>query len=337
MTPSLGIRVDASNELGLGHLYRCHALSTDLIFSKIFFFSKTKELVEHSFSNEHVIAIPENASLDEEFLIFKSQQKISKIDILLFDLFIYPEGYFQKFQALGVPTVSLHELETTNIGTTLMINCNAFSGYHAIPPTPHQCFGPEYAILRKEILKKPRQRNLAKVQKVLITMGGTDPGRITIKVLKALQKVREDLIFLIHIGPSFKYRDELVDFRPSLDSRFHLMENIEELSDLMAEADLAISAGGNTMYELCFLGIPTLVISQGLHQLEFANQLASEGGVMSLGLHSDVDEINIQNNFNKLLKNIKTRKVLSTNAKKIVDGLGRQRILDKMLTLLPKN
>ncbi|NLV76359.1 MAG: UDP-2,4-diacetamido-2,4,6-trideoxy-beta-L-altropyranose hydrolase, partial [Tissierellia bacterium] len=45
--------------------------------------------------------------------------------------------------------------------------------------------------------------------------------------------------------------------------------NVKNMKNLMINNDLAISAGGNTLYELCACGIPTIAIIIADNQLKF--------------------------------------------------------------------
>ena len=61
------------------------------------------------------------------------------------------------------------------------------------------------------------------------------------------------------------------------------------MADLMTAADLAITAGGLTLFELACVGTPALVVCAERWGVETAERLAREGAAMHLGFGGDLD------------------------------------------------
>ena len=69
----------------------------------------------------------------------------------------------------------------------------------------------------------------------------------------------------------------------------HFFCQIDNMAELMTRADLAIGAGGTTLWERCYLALPSIVIAVADNQVETVQVLASIGAIRYLGFHSKVD------------------------------------------------
>ena len=90
------------------------------------------------------------------------------------------------------------------------------------------------------------------------------------------------------------------------------------------------------MYELFYLGIPSVIISQNRHQYEFAEELEKKGAVKSVGLSKDVEKSTIRKIVKDVCNSYEWRMMMSENAKNIIDGKGIDRITAKIYQLICK-
>ena len=104
--------------------------------------------------------------------------------------------------------------------------------------------------------------------------------------------------------------------------------------ELMSEADLAITAAGNTLYELSVLGVPSLVISHHKDHDSVAAAFAKRGAVINVGIGTEIDERFIALSVDSLLKDSDLRSRLSENVRKVVDGKGSMRVAEKIVSLI---
>ena len=88
----------------------------------------------------------------------------------------------------------------------------------------------------------------------------------------------------------------------------------------MRTIDMAICSGGNTMYELCYLGIPSIVVPQNSHQRTFALELDSNKILKLVDINDDFDNVFIKS-FKKLLNDYEARKEYNAKSLKIFDGI----------------
>jgi UDP-2,4-diacetamido-2,4,6-trideoxy-beta-L-altropyranose hydrolase len=162
-----------------------------------------------------------------------------------------------------------------------------------VPHAALQFLGPQYALLRTEFdehgLERIRDGN---VKQLLVFFGGTDPGNQTIKVIDALRalgsRAPESTIVL---GPTYPYRDAIYKSVADLLS-IHLLDTTDQMSMLIAQADLAIGTCGVAAWERCVLGLPCLVVVTAENQREDAEILHRLGAVEYLG---NANEITVGN------------------------------------------
>lgn len=158
---------------------------------------------------------------------------------------------------------------------------------------PHGCrkfIGPRYTLLRDEFIearRNLRERN-GTVKRVLVFFGGSDPTNETEKALLALKQLnRANLDIDVVIGSAnqngFRIRS-LSATMPNV--TFHCQ--IANMAALMSLADLAIGAGGTTMWERCFLGLPALIIVVAANQSKPALAAKNAGLVFLAGNSEEI-------------------------------------------------
>ena len=103
-------------------------------------------------------------------------------------------------------------------------------------------------------------------------------------------------------------------------------QNVSNLDEFMETADLAISAGGTTLYELCAKGTPTISYSFTDNQLGNVVQFHEDGIIEYAG---DVRTDDVYANIYKIYEKYKDpelRKCYSGKMQKVMDGQGAARI-----------
>jgi UDP-2,4-diacetamido-2,4,6-trideoxy-beta-L-altropyranose hydrolase len=192
--------------------------------------------------------------------------------------------------------------------------------------------GSRYALLRPEYLQfrralRPRD---GLVRRVLIFFGGSDPCNMTGRALDALSAPEfRQLEVDVVIGPNSVHRAELeraIGARPlatSYGQRPHL-------ADLMAQADLAIGAGGTTTWERLCLGLPSLVASIAANQEPICAALSSAGLLRYLGRQDDVQSSTIAHELRECIAQPELLAELSSRSQLTVDGLGTMRMTERL-------
>jgi spore coat polysaccharide biosynthesis predicted glycosyltransferase SpsG len=165
---------------------------------------------------------------------------------------------------------------------------------------------------------------------VLVTFGGGDPDNITLKVIEALKKVEIDNLEVVAvIGETNQHYVTLIQHMKN-NPGFSIRKNVTNISELMIWADVAISAGGSTCWELAFSGLPNIIITLSSDQELIASELSKRGVSIVLGRSGEITDISLINSISKLIYSPTICSIMSQNGKKIVDGNGSYRIISAL-------
>lgn len=204
-----------------------------------------------------------------------------------------------------------------------------------VPPACPMLMGPSYALLRPEFIE---WRNKVKVRhgsvsRIFLFMGGADLTNVTSKVLRALGSARcADLAISVDVvtGQSNPHNPEIRALC-ALDGRLRHMEQVSNIAELMAGADLAIGATGASTWERAALGLPTLAVSVAENQREIAHFAAQMGVLTWLG---DEQAVSIDDWVDSIDFALASPALLQSQASAglaLVDMLGVDRVIERML------
>jgi len=192
--------------------------------------------------------------------------------------------------------------------------------------------GAKFALVRPEFVDPEPKRIRKKIQKVLITFGGDDSKSMTAVVRDFLLKKMPDILFDIVIGGSFKNKEE---FKNSVQQVcYHSDVGAVDMIKLMRAADIAISAGGQTLYELAMTGTPTIGICVADNQTNNLKAWGESGFVKNCGWYNEASLLkNIASSIDILMPESK-RESVSEIGQRIVDGKGAARVSDEIMEML---
>jgi UDP-2,4-diacetamido-2,4,6-trideoxy-beta-L-altropyranose hydrolase len=196
-------------------------------------------------------------------------------------------------------------------------------------PYTQLLLGTRYALLRREFNRwQGWQREISPVaRKVLVTLGGGDPDNVTLKVIQALKQLDvPGMEARIVIGPANPHL-ELLKKGIRDESRLHLLTNVADMPELMAWADVSITAGGSTCWELAFMGLPGLIIILADNQRPVGQWLDQSGVGVNLGWHAALSPHQISQAAFDLLGAPETRKEMALKGQALIDGEGADRVL----------
>lgn len=200
----------------------------------------------------------------------------------------------------------------------------------------HLMIGPTYAPLSPTFRK---YRNVAsnRVEKILITTGGSDKRHIVPELLKRLLDTKDlgNVVYEVVVGAMFDNKEVLLNQYGESD-RVYFHTGLTDLSSLMKSCDLCISACGTTIFELASLGVPSVVFPVSSEQHE-SSLLYGRLGVARSCFADEAktlaDEIVAETV--SLCSDKAARLALSYKAHSLVDGMGAERIVDGLLHLVP--
>ena len=196
-------------------------------------------------------------------------------------------------------------------------------------PQTRLLLGPRYCLLRREFAawQQWNREVLPIGRRVLVMMGGSDPGNLTARVMDALKLVRvQDLEATVVAGGSNPHFEELEKAASQSGQKITVKRDVTNMAELMAAADAAISAAGSTCWELCLLGLPALLLDVADNQTAIARELDSRGCAIHVGDRTAPVE-KIAHHLEQLLHSREQRQSLSQRSRELVDGKGARRVV----------
>ena len=191
--------------------------------------------------------------------------------------------------------------------------------------------GGSFVPVRNEFTKSQWQLR-EKVKDILISTGGSDSFNIAGEIYKALDSVLPDINFHIVVGPFSPFLELLNKMAEESDNLI-IHCNVQDMAGLMEKCDVAISAGGSTMYELATVGIPTICFSYARNQEPFCERFGET--VSDYAGAYDKEPDTVLNNLKRLLcdkyHEKKYRQECSNLEKDLIDGNGAKRIAQALI------
>jgi UDP-2,4-diacetamido-2,4,6-trideoxy-beta-L-altropyranose hydrolase len=193
--------------------------------------------------------------------------------------------------------------------------------------------GTRYALLRREFRRWSQgARTIPPVARnVLVTLGGADPENVTLKVIQALQRIEvADLEATVVAGASNVHHELLQAAVRSSPFPVRLERNVNNMPERMAGADLALTAGGSTCWELAYMGLPACTLILADNQEQNVRRLGRLGQVLDLGLAAELTEERLVNEIGGLMGDTLRRQRMSELGRALVDGRGALRVVEAM-------
>ncbi len=339
----LFIRVDANTQIGSGHLIRCLALAQAWRKKggKVTFISVCESeslrnrIIYEGFELVKIKEPYPNQADFESTLSTINDLPTTKPWVVL-DGYHFDTHYQRSIKNNGNPLLIIDDIvHFDHYVADIILNQNIYAGElsYSCEPETKLLLGTDYVLLREEFLAyKNWNRKIPEVaKKILVTMGGGDPNNVTLKVLKALNQVNvEDFKIKVVMGSSYQHLDTLKETAGNCKHSVELLQNVSSMPELMAWADLAVSAGGSTCWELAFMGLPIVLIGTAVNQFGVLKGLIACGIAINLGWHSSVSIEHISNRINNSIIDSVWFKSASIKGKELIDGFGCSKIIMNM-------
>lgn len=171
---------------------------------------------------------------------------------------------------------------------------------------------------------------------ILITTGGSDSfnlaGQLLMEAMKydAL-KEKEYHVVSGSLNPHIGELQALAQKHENI----HIHCNVTNMAELMAEREVALSAGGSTLYELCAVGVPVIAFSFAENQERLVQTFVKRGIAQYGGNYRTDGNKMIQNTIaglETLLEDKNLRTEYRKKARTLVDGRGAERIAEALLS-----
>lgn len=329
MNYDFGIRVDVGENTGSGHFFRCYSIAEKLIqngFKVVFIVNNENAIKSHLKEKIPYIVLKSTNELDR---INQCKEIAKNISKLIVDLPFKNESYSESLSN-HVKTIIIDDIGNKSIVSQLLFNghiVKGFQNYSIDKKITKYFFGPQYMILRSEfeLIRNKINPPDQKIKKILLTFGGNDDNDVTRKILPYF--VKKNYEITIVLGPSYKHYSNLEKIIPK-NKNFQIIVNEKNVASLFSKQDLVISSSGITVYELACLGIPCILIPSDEYQEKTAIEMSKQGFGKNFGFWDD--------DFKKLeqfifsLDGISERKKMHFIGRKLVDGKGLSRVLERI-------
>jgi UDP-2,4-diacetamido-2,4,6-trideoxy-beta-L-altropyranose hydrolase len=337
------IRADATASIGTGHAMRCLALAQawqDAGGHCVFAIADVTPAVRRKIEEEgcEVVPVKVEAGSEDDAKQFVRLAQERNANSVVVDGYQFGGDYQRALKSAGLRVLFVDDYgHASHYSADLVLNQNVSADarlYANRERRTRLLLGPRYALLRREFnsWRDYEREPPSTGRKVLITLGGSDPEGLTTRAMEAVAAVKVDgLEAMVVVGgsnPRFEQlRSTAIDLTKDRDIKIAVQRDVSNIAELMAWADIAISAAGSTCWELCLLALPSLLIDVAENQSEVARELHRLQCAIHVGSAHEISEERLTRESEKLLRTRELREILSTRAKEVVDGDGAARIV----------
>jgi len=341
MNKPLLFRVDCNDVIASGHLMRCISLAQEAVkqdFDVTFIMSDGKsEDILNRFGFNLVNLNSDWKNLDDEIPGMVKLSERYAGAVLIIDTYSVTPIYTESLKSF-YNLVYLGSKMDCLPGIKVLINYSTsidYSFYKRHYGNTELLLGPKFTPLRNEF-RDCQIDDRVNVKHVLVTTGNTDPQLFTAQLLTLISKQRLDNIeFEIIVGNMFKNVAELLDMQCK-NANFHFHTHVSRMSDIYKMCQLAVSANGTTVYELCACHMPTISFALVKEQETSGEKMGELGMVDYCGLYNSDDDTCLTNVVSKLklyINDNKRRLKLIETAASMIDTNGCKRIISSIINL----
>ncbi|MBT9547234.1 MAG: UDP-2,4-diacetamido-2,4,6-trideoxy-beta-L-altropyranose hydrolase [Candidatus Sericytochromatia bacterium] len=348
-------RVDASEKMGTGHFMRCLTLAEgirqqggDVSFICREHPGNLIQLLQSTDFPHVVLPAPATELSLEGYTnwlgVSQTQDAEETIqamgadfpDWLIADHYALDHTWQSKIRSVVGKIMMIDDLANRQHDCDLLLDQNLFengdSRYQGkVPADCELCLGPAYALLRPEyaqLLRMRAPRN-GDIQRILVFFGGSDAQDMTGLCFEVLSEdIFASLSVDLVVGANYLHRKKLEN-KATLRPGTRIFGFRPHLADLMSEADLAIGAGGATLWERMCMGLPSVVISLAENQVLLAQHLAKQQWIKYLGPAEAFQPEALRNAIQTYGQKAEYLRISAEN-QKLCDGLGVKKIIQKL-------
>ncbi|MCC2615108.1 UDP-2,4-diacetamido-2,4,6-trideoxy-beta-L-altropyranose hydrolase [Aestuariibacter halophilus] len=330
------IRVNASSEIGMGHLMRCLALAQGLVerHMQVTFIVDTTTLgycqARHDWVGQCTV-LPQGVTSEDEVAWIKAQANATQADVLVIDGYQFDASYRQGLRGSGMLVVAFDDTAQTHpLSADIIINGAAGAaelGYHHREPEATLCIGEQYRVMRSEFCPPPHI-DWPQRQGLLIAMGGSDPKGLTVPLLSALAEEGHREPVRVVTGAAYPHLDALQRLVPTLPFAVQHIHDCQTMADAFSHASLCVSAAGGSQFELQACGTPSVLITVADNQVGATQGAAQQGWCHWVDGRESIDCVAVSRTIMTLLNAPDTLQQMSQKAYSSADTQGTARVID---------
>jgi UDP-2,4-diacetamido-2,4,6-trideoxy-beta-L-altropyranose hydrolase len=349
---NIAIRADGSPFIGMGHVMRCLSLAAALRQSghNVEFFSRFEpglsRIREQGFAVRQVAGgLPDGA--EKEYEPAQDTDAVcqlladSNYNGLVTDSYRLDADYFRQVRRLVKTSVYIDDLNRFPAAVDAVINGNINAeelGYDAWPDSVQRWLGCRYNLLRPEFAALTQRETPYAVDNILIVLGGGDAGELLVFLAESLLKSAQARQFKLQlVAPAKSLADDrLTKLAQNYPAQVQIQREVTAMAQLMQRCDMAISAGGSTLYELCAAGVPRLAVVLASNQQRIVDAMVRQGAALSLGTVAELTSSAVAVAVDRLAQDWQVRDRMAQLGRQLVDGQGAFRLAGKIEEMLAK-
>jgi UDP-2,4-diacetamido-2,4,6-trideoxy-beta-L-altropyranose hydrolase len=335
------IRVDASIKIGSGHLMRCLTLADQLrrCGDQVAFVccrlpdslielvqARRYPVVSFHCGGGEVAAQRQDA---QHTLAIVHSLFPMGVDWLVVDHYALAEEWERVLRPVVKAILVIDDLADRRHDCDILLDQNFYLNKTEryaglLPKTCIKLLGPSHLLLRPEfeVARRSLRVRSGVIRRLLLFFGGTDADNYTSVALEAVRHWDQPNIAVdVVVGAASPWRGAVEKVcRNTPNTFFHCQTS--NMADLIARADLGIGSGGSSMWERCFLGLPTLTVIIAENQRNTTEDFASQGGIILMGDAIDVRVADYVTALDSLKDDSQRLKKISERAQDLMESSG---------------
>ena len=324
------ILTEGGKDYGYGHVARCSSIFQAFVYYNIFpdFIVNGDESIKSILPDINV----------RNFNWLNDLSVISKADIVVIDSYLADLDVYNKISSKVPLVVYVDDNNRLNYPEGIVVNgtLDTSSMGYVQRENIKYLVGNDFIPLRKDFWNIPKLKINESIESILITMGGNDLRNLTPELLKLLNDNCPEVNKKIIIADSFENTSKIESLKDNSVELIYSPDS-NQIINTMTSVDLAISASGQTLYELACIGVPTIAIGIIDNQKNNIKNWINHGFIEYVGCWNDNNLLNnVLDKINYLQDmNIRyDKRLLGINA---VNGKGSLNIVKNILNEFYKN
>ncbi len=335
------LRADGNSRIGSGHIMRCLSLANaagDRGITCCFVTSGAEfQNIIQARGYKCIVLGTDYANMEAELSALTGLLNDERPDMVFVDSYFVTETYLNALHSF-VKLVYIDDLAAfaypvdTILAYDLGMESTKYENLYRGKKLPQMLIGPKYTPLRKEFSGLDFRMPSRIVKNVFVSTGGADPEHIALRLVQYLQdKKKQKYTFHFLLGTMNQDKDEIERLTSSAES-IVVHKDVQNVRELMTSCDVALSAAGNTMYELCACSLPIISYILANNQNAVAQKFAYEGLALLAGDARTCEDFcaTLLDRLDELSRDYELRVAMASKAYSIVDGKGASRIIEEV-------
>ncbi|MBU3576935.1 UDP-2,4-diacetamido-2,4,6-trideoxy-beta-L-altropyranose hydrolase [Polynucleobacter sp. UK-Kesae-W10] len=360
MSLSVAFRVDASSQIGTGHVMRCLTLAAHLRRGganatfvmrqheghlgamikangyEVIQLPKAPTQTRVSYTQAYEAWLGTTFDVDADDFINATKDKC--YDWIIVDHYALDYRWESKVRSKAGHLMVIDDLANRKHDCDLLLDQTYGRVAHdyesLVGESSKILTGSEYALLRPEFSglrqKSLERRKDGNISRILISMGGIDFHNSTVAILDALAKepLSDEVEILVIMGRNAPWIDSVNARASTMPFCTKVEVDVADMAEKLYRCDLAIGGGGATAWERCCLGVPTILVILAENQQFVARSLY---GARAALVVNDVECIPHKlPQYLSILSDKWAIQKMQIAASSIVDGVGAERVIKEM-------